>query len=106
MEAAREVAVVVAWECPIQKKYGSKLYLQLRYRSSKKVIKADALASVAEVYQLARALDSFIMQVQKQQDIQKIVTEYEKILSDRTEIDALISYSTQRWRSYTQKTGD
>jgi len=55
---------------------------------------------------LAEHLKVFMQQIQEQDDIHKIVSEYEKILADRIEIDALIAYSTQRWSSYTQNTGD
>ncbi|MHA1620318.1 MAG: phosphoenolpyruvate synthase [Promethearchaeota archaeon] len=51
-------------------------------------------------------LEIFMEQIQTQQDIHKVVRDYEKILAERTEIDALIAYSAQRWSAYTQKTGD
>ncbi|MHA1511802.1 MAG: hypothetical protein ACTSRX_08800 [Promethearchaeota archaeon] len=52
---------------------------------------------------LAEHLKEFMVQIQEQPDVQKVVNKYEKILAERTEIDALIAYSTQRWNSHTQK---
>ena len=51
-------------------------------------------------------LEVFMEQIQTQQDIHKVVRDYEKILAERTEIDALIAYSAQRWSAHTQKTGE
>ena len=55
---------------------------------------------------LSDHLQAFMAQIQEQQEIHGTVKKYEKILADRTEIDALLAYSTQRWSAYTQKTGD
>ncbi len=88
---------------------GRMRYLQQMLKQTNK--RDDKLWEIVEkfnqVYEnLSVHLEAFMEQIQTQQDIQKVVSDYEKVLADRTDIDALIAYSTQRWSSYTQKSGD
>jgi len=88
---------------------GRMRYLQHMLKQTNK--RDDKLWEIVEKFNrvdetLADYLKDFMVLIQEQDDIPKIVNEYEKKLADRTEIDALIAYSTQRWSAHTQKTGD
>lgn len=64
----------------------------------------DIVAKFNQVYETLNERRSELVDRTKEgEDLPAILRTHEELLSDRTELDALISYSNQRWASYESK---
>ncbi|MBD3351189.1 MAG: hypothetical protein GF364_06860 [Candidatus Lokiarchaeota archaeon] len=70
-------------------------------QSSKKDDKLwDIVMRFDQIYELLNDnRESLINKIEQGHDFQKLIKNHQKILSDRTQLDALIAYSNQRWHS-------
>lgn len=69
--------------------------------------KDDKLWEIVEKFEhihniLINQRDEFLLSIQKGEDFNKLKEKHEKGLADKTQFDALVSYSNQRWSSFEQ----